>query len=189
MMDDGDEAKAQEKTDNAPAKQPSNTGWGSPSSKAGPDGDGPIKQADEDDEDQPKGRRKNLREMEEDQETELIMMIPDLDEDESEDITLQVAAAPRNLARRLQSLQQLDYDIKYTVPSSGDLDLSFLTSSIVPPSMVQEEDVAWNFDSLLQEVISRRILFKLNICDQFVVLIVSLSLLTTFYNIFFIYIF
>jgi len=35
------------------------------------------------------------------------MMIPDLEEDETEDITLQVAAAPRNASRRLQSLEQV----------------------------------------------------------------------------------
>ena len=35
------------------------------------------------------------------------MMIPDLDEDEDEDITLQVAAAPKSTARRLQSLEQV----------------------------------------------------------------------------------
>jgi hypothetical protein len=35
------------------------------------------------------------------------MMIPDLDEDEAEDLTLQVAAAPKTTARRLQSLEQV----------------------------------------------------------------------------------
>jgi hypothetical protein len=122
MMDDErQEGKSQEKDKQAEAqpKHTSNTGWGSPSSGAKGGDDAPHKEKDKtttainsttavEDDDEPKGRRKNLRDMEEDQETELIMMIPDLDEDESEDITLQVAAAPRNLARRLPSLQQVE---------------------------------------------------------------------------------
>ena len=44
---------------------------------------------------------------------------------------LGIAAAPRNLARRVQSLQQLNHDIKYTIPSGGGLDLSILTGSLV----------------------------------------------------------
>ena len=47
---------------------------------------------------------------------------------------------------------QLDHDIKYTIPSAGGLDLSILTSSLVPPEMVQEADSTWEFDTLLQEV-------------------------------------
>ena len=78
------------------------------------------------------------------------MIIPDLDEEEAEDLTAQVAVAPKNLARRVQSLQQLDHDIKYTLPSGGGLDLSILTSSLAPPEMVQETDTTWEFDTLLQ---------------------------------------
>jgi len=39
-------------------------------------------------------------------------MIPDLDEDEAEDLTLQVAAAPKSTARRLQSLEQVTFATK-----------------------------------------------------------------------------
>jgi hypothetical protein len=46
----------------------------------------------------------------------------------------------------------LDHDIKYTIPSGAGIDLSLLTASLVPPSMVEEADVAWDFDALLQEV-------------------------------------
>ena len=49
-------------------------------------------------------------------------------------------------------MPQLDHDLKYTVPSGGGLDLSFLAARLVPPSMVHEEDAPWDFDSLLQEV-------------------------------------
>jgi len=166
MMDDEEpEGKAEEKSaasDSGPsppkeaAKPQQNTGWGSPSSSPKDDETSKNKMnsavtEEEIDEDQPRGRRKNLRDMEDD-ETEMVMMIPDLDEDESEDITLQVAAAPKAVARRVQSLQQLDHDIKYTLPSGGGLDLSFLTAALVPPAMVEEDDALWDFDSLLQQV-------------------------------------
>ena len=52
----------------------------------------------------------------------------------------------------INPLPQLDHDLKYTVPSGGGLDLSFLAARLVPPSMVHEEDAPWDFDSLLQEV-------------------------------------
>ncbi len=154
-MDDDEEEdeKAQEKATIADRKKPAATGWGSPS-KAGPDDQPKSKPStggDDDDDDQPKSRRRNLRDME-DEDTEIVMMIPDLDEEETEDITTQVAAAPRNLARRVQSLQQLNHDIKYTIPSGGGLDLSVLTGSLVPAKMVQENDATWKFDTLLQEV-------------------------------------
>jgi hypothetical protein len=150
--EDEDEGKAQEKPTPAASKKPAATGWGSPAKDAQQGkANKPSRMDDDDDDDQPKSRRRNLRDME-DEETELVMMIPDLDEEETEDITTQVAAAPRNLARRVQSLQQLNHDIKYTIPSGGGLDLSILTGSLVPAKMVQEEDTVWKFDTLLQEV-------------------------------------
>lgn len=39
---------------------------------------------------------------------------------------------------------------RYTIPSGAGLDLSVLTSSLVPPRMVREDDTLWDFDSLLQ---------------------------------------
>jgi len=130
----------------APGKQ----GWGSPG--RGGESAQPAPSKEDPDNDVPRGRRKNLRDME-DEGTE-ILMIPDLDDEENdaEDITTQVAAAPRNVARRVQSLRELDDAIKYTVPSGAGIDLSILTSSLVPPKMVREDDTPWEFDALLQEV-------------------------------------
>ena len=69
-----------------------------------------------------------------------------------EDITTQVAQAPRNLTRRLPNLRDLDAELKGAVPSGFGVDLSVLTATLVPPDMVSEEDATWEFDALLQEV-------------------------------------
>jgi len=83
-----------------------------------------------------------------------IMIIPDLEEDEQEDLTTQVAAAPRNTSRRVQSMRELDHEIKYTLPTTmqAGLDLKLLTASLSPPDQVKEEDETWEFDTLLQRV-------------------------------------
>lgn len=107
MMDDEDEAKAPEKGDIP--KKAAQQGWGSPSAKASDEFVRETKPEEADDDDQPKGRRRNLRDVQDDQE-ELVVMIPDLEEEgETEDITLQVSAAPRNIARRLPSLEQVSF--------------------------------------------------------------------------------
>jgi hypothetical protein len=71
---------------------------------------------------------------------------------------------------------QLDHDIKYTIPSGAGLDLSFLTAALVPPAMVEEDDTAWDFDSLLQQVFffsssiavsSSAILFHVQVTQEF----------------------
>jgi len=83
-----------------------------------------------------------------------ILIIPDLEEDLEEDLTTQVASAPKNTARRVQSMRELDHDIKYTLPTNvqNGLDLSILTSCLSPQPLVQESDELWEFDSLLQFV-------------------------------------
>lgn len=149
MMDDEDAAQDKEEAKKAQPQQ----GWGSPTKQSAPDRDADDK---EESSNKPEvsaaGKRRGIRDAE-DEETEMIMIIPDLDEeDEQEDITTQVAVAPKNLARRVQSLAQLDREIKYQVPAAGGLDLSILTKCLVPPKMVEEEDVTWHFDTLLQEV-------------------------------------
>eukprot|EP00619_Florenciella_sp_RCC1007_P013289 CAMPEP_0205913580 /NCGR_PEP_ID=MMETSP1325-20131115/6630_1 /ASSEMBLY_ACC=CAM_ASM_000708 /TAXON_ID=236786 /ORGANISM="Florenciella sp., Strain RCC1007" /LENGTH=241 /DNA_ID=CAMNT_0053280473 /DNA_START=1 /DNA_END=726 /DNA_ORIENTATION=+ len=155
MMDDEEPAKEEAK----PKKEESTakSGWGSPTKGGEAEGKEDGKAADEEEEavtaaEAPTRRRKGLRDHEEDNDADVVMIIPDLDEEEAEDLTAQVAVAPKNLARRVQSLQQLDHEIKYTLPSGGGLDLSILTASLVPPEMVQESDATWEFDSLLQEV-------------------------------------
>ncbi|DBA03350.1 TPA: hypothetical protein N0F65_004627 [Lagenidium giganteum] len=84
-----------------------------------------------------------------------IVEIPDLEEEEREpDITTQVAEAPRNTGRAVQSLKELDKDIKFALPNSSafGVDLHLLTSVLCPERAVNEADEAWNFDSLLNEV-------------------------------------
>lgn len=49
-----------------------------------------------------------------------------------------VAVAPRNTTRRLPSLRELDEDLRYSVPSAAEgLDMSLLTTTLVPPEMVR----------------------------------------------------
>ena len=84
------------------------------------------------------------------------MIIPDLDEDlagDEDDITLQVAAAPKNVTRRVASLHELDSDLKYSVSSAENgIDLSLLTANLVPPGKCPEGDEVWDFGGLLQSV-------------------------------------
>ncbi len=59
------------------------------------------------------------RHFEEDDETSEVMEIPDLEEDEvDEDITAQVAAAPRNITRTVPTMKELNQRIKYSLPSA-----------------------------------------------------------------------
>jgi len=102
-------------------------------------------------------------------ETTEILIIPDLDEQLEEDITLQVAEAPRNRSRRPPPLHELDAELVVT-PSAASpaaraggsaaakagaprrIDLSALSCRLVPPALVDEDDEPWHFDTLLQAV-------------------------------------
>ena len=64
-----------------------------------------------------------------------IMMIPDLEEDEEEDITLQVAAAPKSTARRLQSLEQVNAPPTTTRPATSFL-CPPLPPTLPPPELL-----------------------------------------------------
>ncbi|ETL88314.1 hypothetical protein L917_12608 [Phytophthora nicotianae] len=103
------------------------------------------------------GERRNQksRYFEEDDETTDIMEIPDLEEEEREqDITTMVAEAPRNTTRVVQSLKQLDKEIKFALPSAQahGIDLHLLTSALCPERAVAEEDEPWDFDTLLNDI-------------------------------------
>ncbi|KAG7393059.1 hypothetical protein PHYBOEH_006182 [Phytophthora boehmeriae] len=103
------------------------------------------------------GERRNQknRYFEEDEETTDIMEIPDLEEEEREpDITMMVAEAPRNTTRAVQSLKQLDKDIKFALPSATahGVDLHLLTSALCPERAIAEEDEPWDFDTLLNDI-------------------------------------
>jgi hypothetical protein len=123
-----------------------------------------------------KGRRNQIivpDEPEEDEEEELqstlrnnkhrddddddIIIIPDLDEDGGGfdgGGDSRVAQAPRNVVRKIPTLDELERDVQSTMPtvSAGGYDLAVLTSTLVPSTGLSEIDEAWDFDSLLREV-------------------------------------
>jgi hypothetical protein len=86
-----------------------------------------------------------------------IMLIPDLDDDgegadgEGDN---RVAQAPRNVHRKIPTLEELENDMRSSVPCSSEdgIDLGILTRTLVPPSQLQEGDSTWDFDGLLREV-------------------------------------
>jgi len=82
-----------------------------------------------------------------------IIMIPDLDEDGA-DGDHRVSHAPRNMARKIPSLADLESEVKQAVSSFEveGYDLAVLLRTLVPPTLVQEADDAWTFESLLREV-------------------------------------
>merc|ERR1711907_804476 len=81
-----------------------------------------------------------------------ILIIPDLDDDGG-DNDQRVAHAPRNFNRRIPTLEELENDVKAALPQSETgLDMTVLFKTLVPAPQVREEDVPWNFDSLLREV-------------------------------------
>ncbi|CEG47642.1 uncharacterized protein PHALS_04790 [Plasmopara halstedii] len=100
-------------------------------------------------------RNQKNRYFEDDDEITDIMEIPDLEEEEREpDITTIIAKAPRNTTRAVQSLKQLDNDIKFALPSAQihGIDLHLLTKNLCPESAVLEDDEVWNFDTLLNDI-------------------------------------
>ena len=81
-----------------------------------------------------------------------ILIIPDLDEDGG-DADQRVAHAPRNVNRKIPTLDELENDVKAALPSrENGLDMTVLFKTLVPVSQVQESDVPWCFDSLLRDV-------------------------------------
>lgn len=81
-----------------------------------------------------------------------LLLIPDLDQD-GVDEDKRIAHAPKNIGRRIPTLNELNDDVK-TVISSNELgyDLAVLLNSLVPAEFLSETDSQWTFDSLLQEV-------------------------------------
>mmetsp|Transcript_13143 Transcript_13143/g.24363 ORF Transcript_13143/g.24363 Transcript_13143/m.24363 type:complete len:145 (-) Transcript_13143:114-548(-) len=86
-----------------------------------------------------------------------IMIIPDLDEDQEEDLQLKVAEAPKNI-RVVQSLTELDSQISgLQIPLVGNskgprIDLSLISSVLVPRDKLEEPDEPWDFEQLLEQV-------------------------------------
>lgn len=98
---------------------------------------------------------RNKHDSEEDDVDEETPIIPDL-EDDQEDMAKQVAAAPSLKSSRVQSIKELDLDIDKALPSASEIgiDLGVLQSFLTPQEQVQEEDVAWDVDKELQELVS-----------------------------------
>jgi len=81
-----------------------------------------------------------------------IMIIPDLDED-GIDNDQRVAHAPRNVTRKIPTLQDLENEVKATVPSvDSGFDLGVLLATLVPAALVEEADTTWSFQTLLRDV-------------------------------------
>ena len=85
-----------------------------------------------------------------------IMIIPDLDDetDAVDSFENQIAVAPKASTKKLNSLNELDIANKHIVPSIAGpgLDISLLTSCLVPHDNVLEDDNLWTFDTLLHEI-------------------------------------
>jgi len=95
-----------------------------------------------------------------------ILVIPDLEDVDDEDITTKVAEAPRNTQRKVQSMRELNYGVKNTLQSQNvGINLGLLTSTLSPPHLLAEDDLPWEFDSLLQTV-SQEIQIELDALEK-----------------------
>mmetsp|Transcript_17398 Transcript_17398/g.41591 ORF Transcript_17398/g.41591 Transcript_17398/m.41591 type:complete len:240 (-) Transcript_17398:64-783(-) len=88
-------------------------------------------------------------------EPETILEIPELETEGNEDITFQVAEAPR-ARNKMQTMQELDDDQQYNLPSNpdADIDLSLLTSVLCSAEQVEENEHIWEPDILFTDVAS-----------------------------------
>ncbi len=79
--------------------------------------------------------------------------IPDL-ENAEEDFAKQVASAPGLKASRVQTIDELDGEIDYSLPSTHELgiDLGVLHSYLVPPKCLHEEDAPWDVERELHKI-------------------------------------
>ncbi len=141
---------AEAKNDGPRRPQKSENAWGSSST-------GKSSTRRDDDSDGEPRRRKRLADDDDGGETEITMIIPDLDEQAEEDITLQVAEAPRNRTIKLPTLAELNADLAAhsiipVKPGEKRLDLSLLNNRLVPPAMVKENTEDWTWDGLLRDV-------------------------------------
>jgi len=95
-----------------------------------------------------------------------ILVIPDLEDAEDEDITTKVAEAPRNTQRKVQSMRELNFGVKNALQTQNSgINLGLLTSTLSPPHLLTEDDLPWEFDSLLQTV-SQEIQIELDAVEK-----------------------
>lgn len=67
------------------------------------------------------------------------------------DADQRIVHAPRNVNRRVPTLIELENEVKVAIPTGENgLDISILTSTLVPAPLVVENDSCWTFDSLLR---------------------------------------
>eukprot|EP00941_MAST-03F_sp_MAST-3F-sp1_P000748 g748.t1 len=85
---------------------------------------------------------------------DLIPVIPVLEEEEEEAELTTVAEAPKIRTLRVQSMIELDQQIRHTLPSgsSTGIDLGLLTKVLATQKATIEPDNEWVFEQLLQEV-------------------------------------
>jgi hypothetical protein len=98
-------------------------------------------------------RKKNTHRDDDDDD---MIIIPDLEDDGGLDggSDARVAQAPRNVMRKIPTLDELESAVQLAIPSvnEGGYDLSVLTSTLVPAVGLKELDEVWEFDGLLREV-------------------------------------
>merc|ERR1711988_366973 len=91
-----------------------------------------------------------------DNDDDVVDMIPTLEEEEEEDITRQVAEAPKiSAASRLVPLRELDHEKLYNLmPQRGQqaIDLSLLMQHLTPQGQLNEPDELWDYDVLVKSV-------------------------------------
>jgi len=83
--------------------------------------------------------------------------IPDVGDEggEVDDITTKIADAPNVMTNKVQSMQELDHELMFQLPTAADgVDLTCLTKFLVPQEKVLELDAQWDFDILFTEVSS-----------------------------------
>jgi len=111
-----------------------------------------------------------------------IILIPDMDEEEGMDADQRIVHAPRNVNRRVPTLIELENEVKVAIPTGENgLDISCLTSTLVPASLVVENDNCWTFDNLLRvsSVVCNALL--LCITNSYYTLFSICSILNLFY--------
>eukprot|EP00193_Tetraselmis_chui_P016508 CAMPEP_0177783210 /NCGR_PEP_ID=MMETSP0491_2-20121128/18961_1 /TAXON_ID=63592 /ORGANISM="Tetraselmis chuii, Strain PLY429" /LENGTH=224 /DNA_ID=CAMNT_0019303725 /DNA_START=369 /DNA_END=1043 /DNA_ORIENTATION=- len=106
-------------------------------------------------EDKTSGLR-NRKKHEEAETTETILEIPELEAEGDEDITTQVAEPPRAWNNRMQTMEELNDDQQYNLPSNPDLDidLSLLTTVLCSSEQVEEDTDIWEPEILFTDVAS-----------------------------------
>jgi hypothetical protein len=84
----------------------------------------------------------------------MIPIIPVLEEEEEEAELTTVAEAPKVRSMRVQSMMELDQDLRFSLPAQATtgIDIGLLTSALPPQSCIEEPDEEWQFEILLQEV-------------------------------------